>query len=81
MDMITRTTLRRTLIEMALRHQRAGSGSSKAFLTKRTARMNWPDLTLLTLPVCWGRRAREILLLSARCSLNPRQRIWMTWRA
>jgi len=36
--------VRKTMIGMALRRQRAGSGSSTEFLRNRTARVEWPDL-------------------------------------
>jgi hypothetical protein len=41
----TRREIRKTLIRLALKHQKPGSGSTAAFLRERTARMEWPDLS------------------------------------
>jgi hypothetical protein len=46
--------LRRTLIEIARRRQRPGSGSSHTFLTRRTAEMKWLDLTPVLTGVTWA---------------------------
>ena len=36
---------RKTLISIAMRRQKPGAGSSRAFLLTRTAHMKWPDLS------------------------------------
>ena len=46
--------IRRTLIDIALRRQRPGTGSVRKFLTKRTTRMIWPDLTAILRPIPWS---------------------------
>lgn len=48
------TVVRRTIIDMALRRQRPGSGSSIAFLTERTTLMTWPDLSTVLTAVPWA---------------------------
>ena len=48
------TFVRRTIIDMALRRQRPGSGSSVAFLTERTTLMTWPDLSTVLTAVSWA---------------------------
>jgi hypothetical protein len=45
---------RRTIIDMALRRQRRGTGSSHAFLAQRTTHMQWLDLTTVLTPVHWA---------------------------
>ncbi len=42
-----RTARRKLFIKLGKRHHRAGLGSSREFLSRRTADMNWPDLTLV----------------------------------
>ncbi len=44
---------RRLVIDIALRHQRAGSGSAPSFLAQRTTRTIWPDLTPVLSPIRW----------------------------
>ena len=46
--------IRRTLIDIALRRQRPGTGSARKFLTKRTTRMIWPNLTAILRPIPWA---------------------------
>jgi hypothetical protein len=48
------TLTRRTIINMARRRQRPGSGSSHAFLQERTSMMQWPDLTPVLSPILWA---------------------------
>lgn len=43
-----------TLIAMAQRRQRAGSGSPLEFLQRRTANVKWPDLTSVLAPLEWA---------------------------
>ncbi|OGG53988.1 MAG: hypothetical protein A3F84_04825 [Candidatus Handelsmanbacteria bacterium RIFCSPLOWO2_12_FULL_64_10] len=45
---------RRMLIDMALRRSRPGAGSVLGFLRRRTADMNWPDLTAILHPLTWA---------------------------
>jgi hypothetical protein len=45
---------RRTIIDMALRRQRRGAGSSDAFLAQRTTHMHWLDLTPVLAPIRWA---------------------------
>jgi hypothetical protein len=45
---------RRTIIDMALRRQRSGTGSGLDFLMQRTATVQWPDLSPLLAPVHWA---------------------------
>ena len=49
-----RTLTRRTIIDMARRRQRPGSGSSHDFLLERTTMTQWPDLTPLLSPILWA---------------------------
>jgi hypothetical protein len=49
-----RTLTRRTIIDMARRRQRPGSGSSREFLLERTTMFQWPDLTEVLFPVLWA---------------------------
>jgi hypothetical protein len=49
-----RLLTRRTIIDMARRRQRPGSGSSRAFLMQRTTVMQWPDLSPVLLPIPWA---------------------------
>ncbi len=42
---------RRTLIDIARRRSRPGSGSSMEFLKKRTATMHWPNLETVLAPI------------------------------
>jgi hypothetical protein len=45
---------RQTLIDIAQRHQRAGTGSSRAFLAQRTVDMQWIDLSSILTPIRWA---------------------------
>jgi hypothetical protein len=45
---------RKILIDLARRHQRPGSGSARAFLLERTARMKFPDLTPVLGSIPWA---------------------------
>ena len=45
---------RRMLIDIALRRSHPGSGSALDFLRRRTADMNWPDLTAILHPLPWA---------------------------
>jgi hypothetical protein len=49
-----RMLTRRTLIDMAQRRQRRGSGSAREFLLERTTMFQWPDLTPVLSPVSWA---------------------------
>lgn len=49
-----RRLTRRTLIDMALRRQRPGTGSGLDFLRQRTITVQWPDLTLILAPIHWA---------------------------
>jgi hypothetical protein len=49
-----RALKRRTIIEIAQRHQRAGSGSAPAFLTQRTIYMAWLNLSPILSPIRWA---------------------------
>lgn len=49
-----RNLTRRTIIDMALRRQRPGTGSGLDFLMQRTTNMQWPDLSPLLAPVHWA---------------------------
>jgi hypothetical protein len=42
------------VIDIARRHQRAGSGSAPAFLRRRTTQMKWTDLTPVLAPIPWA---------------------------
>ncbi len=50
----TATQTRQTLIRLAMKRQRAGSGSSDAFLGERTMRMEFPDLNGVLAGVQWA---------------------------
>jgi hypothetical protein len=45
---------RKTLISIALRRQKPGAGSSRAFLLSRTATMIWPDLSDVFGDLSWA---------------------------
>jgi len=49
-----RRLTRRTIIDMALRRQRPGTGSGLDFLRQRTITVQWPDLTLILTPIHWA---------------------------
>ena len=49
-----RRLTRRTIIDMALRRQRPGTGSGHEFLIQRTTSVQWPDLTLILAPIHWA---------------------------
>jgi len=49
-----RRLTRRTIIDMALRRQRPGTGSGLDFLLQRTTTVQWPDLTLILMPIHWA---------------------------
>lgn len=49
-----RILTRRTIIDIAQRRQRRGSGSSQAFLMERTTIMQWPDLGPVLSPIQWA---------------------------
>lgn len=49
-----RTLTRRTIIDMALRRQRRGSGSAREFLMERTTMIRWPNLTAVLAPLPWA---------------------------
>lgn len=49
-----RRLTRRTIIDMALRRQRPGTGSGPDFLMQRTTNVQWPDLSPLLAPVHWA---------------------------
>ena len=48
------TRIRRTLLAVARRRQRPGTGSTRQFLTTRTHSMQFPDLTPVLHPVPWA---------------------------
>lgn len=50
----TRREIRKTLIRLADKHQRPGSGSSAEFLRRRTAMAVWPDLTSVLGDIPWA---------------------------
>jgi hypothetical protein len=50
----TRSLTRRTIIEIARRHQRPGSGSLSTFLAQRTTQMAWPNLSPILTPIRWA---------------------------
>jgi hypothetical protein len=54
MNTDTRTRKRQTIIEIAQRHQHAGSGSAPAFLAERTVQMAWIDLSPILSPIRWA---------------------------
>ena len=45
---------RAMLIDIALRHAKKGTGSSKEFLMKRTTKRKWTDLTPILKPIKWA---------------------------
>ncbi|MCX7839203.1 MAG: hypothetical protein N2559_07065 [Anaerolineae bacterium] len=49
-----RIRTRRTLIDIARRHQRIGAGSTPTFLAQRTTKMVWLDLTPILAPMMWA---------------------------
>lgn len=49
-----RALLRRTIIDIALRRQRSGTGSSTTAIRERSARMQWPDLAVILDPIPWA---------------------------
>ncbi|MBI3960187.1 MAG: hypothetical protein HY328_15350 [Chloroflexi bacterium] len=49
-----RRLTRRTIIDMALRRQRPGTGSGLEFLMQRTTTVQWPDLTSILSPMDWA---------------------------
>jgi len=49
-----RLLTRRTIIDMALRRQRSGTGSGLDFLAERTTLVQWPDLTPILTPIRWA---------------------------
>lgn len=52
--MDVRQRIRQTLIDIAYRHQRPGSGSTFALLRERTAQVKFPDLTPILHPIPWA---------------------------
>lgn len=52
--MDVRQRIRQTLIDIAYRHQRPGSGSTLALLRERTAEVKFPDLTPTLHPIPWA---------------------------
>ena len=52
--MITREAMRKAIIRQALKRQRPGAGSSVEFLARRTAVVQWPDLTGALAPISWA---------------------------
>ena len=53
-DLAVRSQARHLLISLAMKRQKAGSGSAESFLRERTARMKFPDLTALLVGVNWA---------------------------
>jgi hypothetical protein len=51
---MAQSLIRRTIIDMALRRQRPGSGSTKEFLMRRTVRVIWPNLDPILKPIHWA---------------------------
>ncbi len=51
---MAQSIVRRTIIDMALRRQRPGSGSSKEFLMERTTHVIWPNLDPILMPIHWA---------------------------
>ena len=49
----TQIRKRRTLIEIAQRHQHPGAGSAPSFLAGRTTERAWTDLTPILSPILW----------------------------
>ncbi|MBI4333669.1 MAG: hypothetical protein HY673_20590 [Chloroflexi bacterium] len=54
MAMLTKQEKRKQMINLAMRRQRPGSGSLIAFLKKRTAVINYPDLSPVLDPIPWA---------------------------
>jgi hypothetical protein len=54
MNTDTRTRARQTIIGIAQRHQRVGTGSATAFLAQRTVEMAWINLTSILAPIRWA---------------------------
>src|SRR3990167_7702229 len=52
--MKTHEKTRKTLIDIAWRHQQPGSGSTLVFLRERTAQVKFPDLTPILHPIPWA---------------------------
>lgn len=52
--MDVRQRIRQTLIDIAYRHQRPGSGSSLTLIRERTAQLKFPDLTPILHPIPWA---------------------------
>lgn len=50
----TRREIRKTIIRLAEKHQKPGTGSSLDFLRRRTAVATWPDLTPLLGAIRWA---------------------------
>ena len=53
-DLAVRSQARHLLISLAMKRQKAGSGSAESFLRERTARMKFPNLTALLVGVDWA---------------------------
>ena len=53
-DLAVRSQARHLLISLAMKRQKAGSGSERGFLLERTARLKFPDLTALLHGVNWA---------------------------
>ena len=51
---ITPRTVRRFLIDMSLRRQKPGTGSSHEFMLRRTADIEWPDLRVVLAEFDWA---------------------------
>jgi hypothetical protein len=51
---MAQSIVRRTIIDMALRRQRPGSGSSKEFLMEKTTHVIWPNLDPILKPIHWA---------------------------
>lgn len=49
-----RQLTRRTIIDMALRRQRRGTGNGLDFLAERTMSVQWPDVTPILVPIHWA---------------------------
>jgi hypothetical protein len=49
-----RREIRKTLIRLAQKNQKPGTGSTRRFLLERTARMEWPDLTSILGNIPWA---------------------------
>jgi len=84
-------TIRRTLIDIALRRQRPGTGSEQKFLTKRTTRMIWPNLTEILKSIPWavvGAVATRLYMperttqdLDIIIRFEDRQEVWSKFKA